>query len=58
MSDQVAIGDITITLAIGPDGDLIVSTTWDDGVPFVNLLGMVEMAKDTILRSVSDDTSE
>ena len=55
MSDLVSVGEITITLSIAPDADLIVGTEWDETIPFVNLLGMVEMAKDTILRSVPDE---
>ena len=54
MSDHVPVGEVTITLSIAPDGDLIVGTEWDEDIPFVNLLGMVEIAKDTILRSVPD----
>lgn len=55
--DTIPIGEITIAYYLDTDGTPIVSTDLPgtDDIPAVVQLGMLEMARDTLLRTINGD---
>lgn len=55
MSDTVSIGTITITYDATPDGDLITGVTATGDMPLVTKLGLLDLARDTMLNGHDDE---
>lgn len=49
------IGEIKISYEMAEDGDVLTNVEVDGELPFVTQLGLLEMAKDTLLRGVDDE---
>ena len=48
------LGSITISYELDDDGDMITGVSIDGDLPIVTQLGLIELAKDTILRMDSE----
>lgn len=49
------LGSITISYELDDDGDMITGVSIDGDLPIVTQLGLIELAKDTILRMDPED---
>ena len=59
MPDDVTLTSITVTRILTPDGDEQTAVTVDGDDHLVTLLGLFELAKDTVLaNAMSDDTTD
>lgn len=52
---SVQIGQITITHTLNDDGETITGLTVDGDMPLATSLGLLELAKDTLLRGAPND---
>lgn len=55
MSEPESIGTILITCEAHADGDLITGVTRTGDMPLVTQLGLLDLARDTILNGPDDD---
>lgn len=54
MSDHVSIGTITITYDMTDDSDMLTGVSVDGDMPIVTQLGLLDLARDTILAGCYD----
>lgn len=52
------VGSITITYEMMDDGDIITGLNVDGDLPVVTQLGLLELAKDTILQNTQGEQDE
>lgn len=52
---EMRIGSIVITYSMADDGDLLTDVTVEGDIPVATQLGLLELAKDSILIGVVDD---
>lgn len=52
---EMQVGSITITYSMADDGDMLTDVSVDGDMPVVTQLGLLELAKDSILIGTVDD---
>lgn len=48
-------GQMTVTYEVWPDGDIVTNLTVEGDIPLVTQLGLLELAKDTILKKAAGE---
>jgi hypothetical protein len=51
----IPVGSIHISYSMGTDGDLLTDVSVDGDIPIATQLGLLELAKDSILIGIGDD---